>query len=200
MKDLTREQLLLLNTDFGEEIEKQASAEVEDEMGKMAELEDVASSCMAYGSELAMQKIAEMEQNHQEKVAAEEEDKKGLEKKEDEDDEEEEKSEEEKNASAMGDFILEGYWNTMLEKGAEYYGDNSIYIEELCKEAKLGKVEKFIKGIKASGKKGYKATEKKVKKGYKASAKHLKKNKGAYIAGSAAGTTGLGAGYLAGKD
>ena len=118
---------MLLNTEFPEEIEKQASAIVDEELEKVAELEEVAASCMEYGQELAMQKIAEMEANYAEKVAAEEE--------EDEDEEDEEKKEEVKTASAMGDFILEGYWQTMMEKGAEYYGDENIYIEELCKEA-----------------------------------------------------------------
>lgn len=125
LTDLTREQLVLINTDFGEELEKQASAEVDAEYEKLAESEEVAESCYNYGAELAMQKIAAME----------EEAKKKEEKKEEEEGEEEEEKEEEKTASAMGNFILEGYWNTMMEKGAEFYGDDSIYLEELCKEA-----------------------------------------------------------------
>jgi len=213
MRDLTKDQLLLLNTNFGEELEKQASSMVAEENEKIAELEETAASCMAYGSELAMQKIAEMEQAHQEKVAMEEEKKdfKGLEKKdEEEEEEEEEEKEEEKTASAMGNFILEGYWNTLMEKGAEYYGDKDIYIEELCKEAKLGKVEKFIKTLKSKGKhaknvvkgnaiKGYKASKAGVTKGYKASKKHVAANKGAYGLGTGL-AVGTGAGYLAGKE
>jgi len=166
LKDLTKDELLLLNTNFGEEIEKQAAAIVAEENEKVAELREIAEGCLAYGEELAMQKIAEMEQAHQEKVAAEEESKdmKGLDKKKEEE-EDSEDSEEEKNASAMGNFILEGYWNTLMEKGAEYYGDENIYLEELCKEAKMGQVMDYIKSY---GAKALKGSEKAMSKGQKA--------------------------------
>ena len=130
---------MLLNTEFPEEIEKQAAAVVDYEYEKIAELEKTAAACMAYGEELAMSKIAELEATHQEKVAMEEEEKKdkmkGLEKKEDKEEEESEEEEAEKNAAAMGNFILEGYLGTLMEKGAEFYGDKNIYVEELCKDA-----------------------------------------------------------------
>lgn len=193
IKDLTREQLILINTDFGADLEKRASAIVAEENEKLAELQEIAASCMAYGSELAMQKIAEMEAAHQQKLA--EEDKKGLDKSEEDEDEEEEETEEEKTASAMGNFILEGYWNTMMEKGAEYYGDSNIYLEELCKEAKMGKVEKFIKMVKTKGNKAVGQAKKQVA----AAGKHVAKNKNAYMAGTAAGTTGLATGAMAGR-
>lgn len=193
LSDLSKEQLMLLNTRFPAEIEKKASAIVANEQTKIAHLEEVASACMAYGAELAMQKIAEMEQKHQEKIAQEEEESKGLDKAEEKEEEEEESSEEEKNAAAMGQFILEGYWNTLMEKGAEYYGDKNIYVEELCKEAakQLSMIDKAVRGAKAMGMKAMK----KGKQVAKATTEHVKKNKGAYGAGAAAG----GAGFLAGR-
>jgi hypothetical protein len=131
IQDLTREQLELLNTDFGDELEKQAEAIVDEEYEKLAELEGHAEDLYNYGAELAMQKIAEMEANYKE--GDKEKEKEG-------EDEDEEEEEEEKQASAMGNFILEGYWNTMMEKGAEYYNDQNIYLEELVKEAGMDKV------------------------------------------------------------
>lgn len=168
LKDLTREELMLLNTDFGEEIEKQASAIVENESEKLAEVSEIADSCFDYGAELAMSKIAEMETNYAAKKGKEEED-------DDEEDEDEEK-EEEKTASAMGNFILEGYWNTMMEKGAEYYGDKDIYLEELCKEAGFARqMKNLVKrhnifsgaamGARAAGKSKTKMIEYAKKKG-----------------------------------
>jgi hypothetical protein len=127
MNELSREQLMLLNTQFPAGIEKQAEAIIEAEMSKVAELEEVANGCYEYGAELAMAKIAEMEAKHEAKESGKEE-------------EEEEGSEKKAEADAMGNFILEGYWNTMMEKGAEFYGDESIYLEELCKEAGLDKL------------------------------------------------------------
>lgn len=195
---------MLLNTRFPAEIEKKASAIVANENTKIAHLEEVASACMAYGAELAMQKIAEMEQKHQEKIAEEaEEESKGLDKAE-EKEEEEEESEEEKNAAAMGQFILEGYWNTLMEKGAEYYGDKNIYVEELCKEAskQLSMIDKAVRGAKAMGKKVMSKGEKAMAKGKevaKSTGAHLKKHKGAYGAGAAMGAAGFGAGRMS-KD
>lgn len=191
LKDLTKEQLLLLNTDFGPELEKQASAIVAEQQVKIAELQEVAASCMAYGEELAMNKIAEMEARYRQKLAQEEgseEEKKGLEKKESEKEEEDSSSEEEKTATAMGNFILEGYWKTLMEKGAEYYGDKNIYIEELVKEAKgASSLQKFVSQAKS-----------KLNKAKGQAMKHVTKNKGKYqAAGAAAGTGTLG--YLLGK-
>ena len=149
LSDLTREELLLINTDFGEEIEKTASAVVEEEFDKIAASEEVAESCYTYGTELAMEKIAEMEANYEEGEKKDSEDSKDGKNKKGKKEEGKE-GEAEKTASAMGNFILEGYWATMMEKGAEYYGDDDIYLEELCKEAgaskHVGKVLKFLKG------------------------------------------------------
>ncbi len=167
LSDLTREELLLINTDFGEEIEKQASAIVDDEYEKIAEVEAVAENCYNYGAELAMQKIAEMEANYAEKKEK---------KKEGKEDEDEDEKDEEKTASATGNFITEGYWNTLMEKGAEYYNDENIYIEELCKEAKYtDKALKMVKGwgskIKSISNKAYKGTKKDMKNFGKATKK-----------------------------
>lgn len=155
LQDLTRDQLELLNTDFGEELEKQAEAIVDEEAEKLAEVQDQAQALYDYGAELAMQKIAEMEQKYKEGEDKEED--------EEEDEEEGEDKEEEKTASAMGKFILEGYWETMMEKGAEFYGDERIYLEELVKEGGLGEAAKataeffkkyYGKGIDAAKKGG----------------------------------------------
>jgi len=157
LSDLTRDELLLVNTDFGSEIEKVASEIANEEFEKDAEVEGVADSCLVYGAELAMQKIAEMEEKH--KKAKEEGE---------EDEEEEEKEEEEKTADAMGNFILEGYWNTMMEKGAEFYGDENIYIEELCKEAGKAKQAKTF----------WSTVTRKAKKAAKPVTEHFSKVKG----------------------
>lgn len=139
LRDLNRAQFELLQTDFPEEMMKEARAIVAEETEKVAELQGQAESCYDYGAEMAMQKIAEMEEAQKAKA-----------KKEEDEEDEDEKSEEEKTASAMGKFVLEGYWDTMMEKGAEYYGDENIYIEELIKEANLlqkgKKVYKSLKG------------------------------------------------------
>ena len=132
LQDLTREQLMLLNTDFGEELEKQAAAYVEDESYEYDELEKTASSLLNYGAELAMEKIAEMEAKADEEKEEKEKKPIGLEKAEEP---KKEEGEGEKTAAAMGNLVLEGYWDTLMEKGAEYYGDPAIYVEELIKEA-----------------------------------------------------------------
>lgn len=136
IQDLSREELLILNANIDEDLMKVARAEVAEEMSKVAELQDMAADCYNYGAELAMQKIAEMEENAKEE-AKEDESAEG---------EKKEEKEEEKTASAMGKFILEGYWNTMMEKGAEYHKDQGIYIEELIKEAgKVSLIERLQK-------------------------------------------------------
>jgi len=109
MDYLTERQEQLLNTDFGADMEKKAH--------EIVEMEKVASDCITYGYELAMQKIAELE----EKAAKGEDD--------------EEKEEEEKTASAMGQIILDSYWSTLMEKGAEFYGDSDIYIDKIAEGA-----------------------------------------------------------------
>jgi len=164
LSDLTREELLLINTDFGEELEKTASSIVEEETEKIAEMEEVAGSCYNYGTELAMQKIAEMEAAYKNKKESEEEE------------EEEDKDEGEKTASAMGNFILEGYWNTMMEKGAEYYGDENIYLEELCKEAGADKAAKsLISKMIQHGRIGAKKSGRAIKKGWEGTKEYGRK-------------------------
>jgi hypothetical protein len=141
LSDLTKEELDLLQTDFPEEMMKEAYAIVEEEQEKIAEMHQTASDCYEFGADLAMQKIAEMEAKAKEK---------------EEEDEDEEDSDEEKTASAMGKFITEGYWDTLMEKGAEYYGDENIYIEELIKEANLlSKGKKMLSNLKKNVKDYY---------------------------------------------
>jgi hypothetical protein len=168
---------MLLNTEFPADIEKQAEAIVNEEMSKVAELEEVANGCYNYGAELAMAKIAEMEQKHEAKESEEEEtDEEGAPKKKKE-------LEKDAEADAMGNFILEGYWNTMMEKGAEFYGDSDIYLEELCKEAEFDKLAaKVAPGLFATVKKDAK--------------KHTQKHHKKYMGGALA--VGAGAGYAAG--
>jgi len=132
LADLSKFELDILQTQYPDEMMKEAYAIVDEESEKVAHLQAIAGDCYEYGQELAMQKIAAMEA-------------KAKEEEEEDEDEDEDSKEEEKTASAMGNFILEGYWNTMMEKGAEYHGDQDIYIEELVKEAKLGRVARSLK-------------------------------------------------------
>ncbi len=117
--NLTQGQQRLLNTDFGADMEKKAH--------EIVEMEKVASECITYGYELAMQKIAEMEE---EAAKEKEEDKK-------------EEKEEEKTASAMGQIILDSYWGTLMEKGAEFYGNPDIYIDKLAEGVAPGMLDKL---------------------------------------------------------
>lgn len=129
---LSRRQRELLNTDFGHEMEKQAA--------EIVEMEKTAEDCYTYGEDLALEKIAEMEEE-----AAEEKKKEGEGKKESDE-------EEEKTAAAMGEIITDAYWNTLMEKGAEYYNDPDIYIEKLAKKKSL--MQRAKKGYKATMKEG----------------------------------------------
>jgi hypothetical protein len=139
LNELSREQLLLLNTDFGSELEKQAEALVDSEVEKIAELQEQASELYNYGAQLAMQKIAEMEENYKH----EEDESKDKE----EGEEEEKKEEEEKTAAGTGSYILTGFWDTLMEKGAEYYGDQNIYLEELVKQTGFDKIAANVKNV-----------------------------------------------------
>lgn len=112
------------------------------------ELAKVASSLMTYGDELAIRKIAAMEDEA--KKSKEEEDK-------------EEKGEhpslsdeEKKEASAMGLFALEGYINKLAQAGELIYGDPSIYIRKLAEErGAYEKVASFADGLRT----GWEATK-----------------------------------------
>ena len=180
---LSRRQRELLNTDFGYEMEKQAN--------EIVEMEKVAEDCYSYGEELALQKIAEMEED-----AAED-------KEDDEDDKEEEKT-----ASAMGEIITDAYWNTLMEKGAEFYGDADIYIEKLAKDKKPS-AKAMRKFDMAAHNKGFKAKVKPYAEGVGGTARRLldrAKLRGGNLAhtigqhkGKAAlgGAAALGAGALA---
>jgi len=145
VKVVTPEQAALLNADIPEEMMKVARARVDQE----SQLEKVASSCVHYGAELAMQKIAEMEAE----AGKSEEDKKkeqaAMEAAMSAEDKAEEKAakETEKEAQAMGRFILQGYMNTMLEKSAQVYGDASVYIDELCKENGVNDMVNSLSGV-----------------------------------------------------
>ena len=186
--DLTRDELILLNTNFGEELEKQARAIAADENVKLAEVEGEAENLFNYGAELAMQKIAEMEMKYKEgdkKYDKDSEEYKKMEK------EKGEKSDSEKTASAMGKFILEGYWDTMMEKGAEYYGDKNVYLEELVKEAKYGKVMSYLKGM---GSKAKDVAGKASVKGKEMYGKHMAPR---YQAAGEAGRKAMGKGLSA---
>lgn len=142
LTDLSKEELMILNTEYSDEEMDAARIKVASENEKIAELTDMASECFNYGAELAMQKIAEMEDKAKESAKEEASEGKAYEDAEKAKGEKEE--DEEKTASAMGKFILEGYWNTMLEKGAEFHGSEGIYLEELLKESEMdGQVTKM---------------------------------------------------------
>jgi hypothetical protein len=128
INDLTEDQAIeLLNTDFGPELEKQASAIVE------------AEEYVEYGQQLALEKIAAMEEAYsadnikdadydQEKIAS---------------------------ADIISECIQQGFVETMMKMGSANYDDELIYLEEMAKEA--GIYDDALKAIKKLPKmtKGY---------------------------------------------
>jgi hypothetical protein len=129
----------LLNTDFGEDMEKEAAA-----MVKMA------SDCYAKGAEMALEIADDMD-----KLAAEE-------KKDDDKDDGKMDEESEKAAAELGAFTDRGTWDTLLKLGSERHGDPSHYIlpfvEQKVAEAgahaalkkfagKKDQVMNFIRGV-----------------------------------------------------
>lgn len=151
LTDLSKHELDLLQTEIPEDMMKEASDFVAEERLEMEELIKTANECMDFGAELAMEKIAAFEAAQKEKESKKEEEDEG----EEEESAEEEKSEQEKKAYAMGGFISEGCINTLMEKGAEYYGDPNIYLEELVKEA--GKLDAVRKALRGAADKAYKS-------------------------------------------
>lgn len=109
INELTENEALeLLNTDFGEDMEKQASAIVE------------AEEYYEYGSEMAKEAAANLEANYaeqgesyeygEEKLAA---------------------------ADQASELIQEGFVSELMKLGEANYGDPMIYLEEMAKEAGL---------------------------------------------------------------
>lgn len=150
---LTKQEMAILQLNIPEGLMKEARAKV----AQVAELEKVASACLNYGVELALEKIAEMEDEAAEKKKKHEAGETPAEER------KEEEEEAVKEAQAMGRFITEGYLRTMLEKSAETYsGDASVYVNQLIKEAGIKDIVHKIKGVFSRGGKAAKETAKKA--------------------------------------
>lgn len=180
-EDLSAEDQALLNTDFPEEIEKQAAAEV-------ALAQDLYASGfakLASESADAMDKVAEEE---------EEEEKEKPENKLDE--------EEKKEAAARGAFIAQGYIDGLKKLGSDRHGDENHYIYPFIAEKlaaggmEAGRVASFLSKLKSSAGAGAgkaKAMAGKGKEKAMAGAQKMKKmvgehrGKAGLLAGGAAG-------------
>jgi hypothetical protein len=99
------------------------------------ELMKVASACEDYGYELALLKIAEMEEKAKEEAEEE--------KKEENGESPALSEEEKKEAAAMGLYSFEGFINKLAHAGNVMYGDPSVYIRELALQN--GSYEKVAK-------------------------------------------------------
>lgn len=88
------------------------------------DLMKVASACENYGVELALLKLAEMEESAKEEADEKEKEEKGEHPALSED--------EKKEAAAMGLYALEGFINKLASAGQTFYGDPSVYIRELA--------------------------------------------------------------------
>lgn len=167
MRDLTRDQFELLNYQYPVEMKKQAQLIYIEETQKLEKLASMAQEFYAYGADLAMAKIAEMEEKAKEESKEKS---------------EESESEAEKTSSAAGLYIAEGFWNTLMEKGAEFYGDKNVYLEEFTKEA-MGMegakkaIKSFGSAVKNKASKAYGYSKDKISKGYNAAKGDVEKFK-----------------------
>lgn len=189
-EDLSAEDQALLNTDFGEEIEKQAAAEV-------AMAQDLYASGFA-------------------KLAAESAD--AMDKAEEEEKEEEEKKPEnkldegeKKEAMARGAFIAKGYVEGLKKLGSDRHGDENHYLYPFIAEKlaaggmEAGRVASFLSKLKSKASAGAGKAKEMAGKGKEKAMAGAQKMKG-YLkehrgkAGLAAGAAAGGAaGYAAGK-
>jgi hypothetical protein len=137
IEDLTQEEVNLLQTDFGEELEKQASAYVDQVEVDSEEAVKMASACEQMGYEMAEKLAAEMEENYKEEPTA-------AEKK-----TEEEKKKEvmDKEASVRAAIMFQNTIAGLEKLGQERYGDKNIYLEEMVKQS--GVKEKILGILKA---------------------------------------------------
>lgn len=177
-EDLSPKDQELLNTDFGDEIEKQAAE-------KVAMAQDLYAAGF---QKLAAESADEMDEADKEEKKEEE---SKPEKKLDE--------EEKKEASARGAFIAKGYIDGLKKLGSDRHGDENHYLYPFLAEklanagAAPGKVMSFLnklkakggdmagkaKGMAGQGKEKALASAKKVKE-------HVGKNRGAYGFGAGA--------------
>ena len=196
INDLTQDEALeLLNTDFGTDMEKEASAIVE------------AEEYVEYGIEMAKEAASNLEANYEAEES------------------EEDSYDTEKVAQAnyTAELIQEGFVSELMKLGEANYGDPMIYLEEMAKEAgvvntvmnKLKRINPFsgtamghmkAKGIKkqiaANAKKGGKALNeignlKVLKAALKKGKKTAVRNR--YIGGAVGGTGALGGAYALGN-
>jgi len=113
MPQLTKEAQELINTDFGEEIEKIAAARV-----------DACDSVYIYGFNKMASEVADAMDSF-DKTAAEDGEK---EEKEEEEDEEEMDEESEKQAAELGAFIERGFFDGLRKLGSDRHGDALHYL------------------------------------------------------------------------
>jgi hypothetical protein len=112
--NLTQEQADLLNTDFGEEIEKEASVRAQ-----------AISECYNYGLEKIAAEVAD-KMDEEEKEEKKEEKEEHHEKKMDE--------ESEKAAAELGAFIERGFFDGLRKLGSERHGDEMHYLVPYLQE------------------------------------------------------------------
>ena len=118
MEKLSQEEIQLLNTDFGEEIEKHAAARA-----------TAINDAYQYGFDKKASELA----NDMDKLAAEAEEAKKKEI-EDEDEDEEMDEESEKAAAELGAFIERGFFDGLRKEGAERHGNEMHYLQPYIEE------------------------------------------------------------------
>jgi hypothetical protein len=140
-EELSQEDQMLVQTQFPEELEKSASAEI----SLAQELYTAGFSKFASATAEALEKLAE------EGKESDEEEEKEHEKKLDED--------QKKEASARGAFIARGYIDGLKKLGSDNYGDEMAYLYPFIQEkmagleALKGMAGKAVKGTEALGSK-----------------------------------------------
>jgi len=188
-EDLTPEEKTLVNLDFGDELQKQASAYVDSLEEDSEEAVKTAQACAEMGSELAVKIAQELEEKYKEKKEDKEE------KKDEKPKTEEEKKEEVvmKEAAVRGAILFENTISALEKLGEERFGDKSIYIEELVKESgKMEAAQNLMKAIgshfKSVGSKAV-AGAKQTAEGAKSYARGMKQQIGKKYPGSAPAST-----------
>lgn len=119
IEDLTPEERALIDIDFGEEIEKQASAYVDE----LEESQSDYSDLIEYGEDLGIKIAESLEEKYEEG------------KDEGKTKEEKEKEKMHKEASEAAYILCDQVVGTLQKLGEAHYGDSRIYLEEMAKQA-----------------------------------------------------------------
>lgn len=136
-EELSQEDQMLLKTQFPEELEKAAAAEIQ-----------VAQECYSVGFEKFAGEIAE----NLEKLANE-----GEEEEEEKEHEKKLTEEQKKEASAKGAFIFQGTLDGLKKLGQENYGDELAYLYPFIQE-KMAGLESVVRAGKELAGKAYRGT------------------------------------------